>query len=73
MAVLNELDRFHLAKDVIDRVPDLGPSAAYLAQFIRDKLIDHQRYIRQHGEDLPEIRNWEWGANEAGPKSSRPG
>ena len=73
MAVLNEIDRFHLAKDVIDRVPELGASAAYLAKFIRDKLIDHQRYIRQHGEDMPEIRNWEWGANGAGPKSSQPG
>ena len=70
MVVLNDLDRFHLAKDVIDRVPGLGPRAAYLAQFIRDKLIDHKRYIRQYGEDMPEIRNWKWGANGAGPKSS---
>ena len=70
MVVLNDLDRFHLARDVIDRVPGLGPRAAYLAQFIRDKLIDHKRYIRQYGEDMPEIRNWKWGANEAGLKSS---
>jgi xylulose-5-phosphate/fructose-6-phosphate phosphoketolase len=71
MVVLNDLDRFHLANDVIDRVPGLGPRAAYLAQFIRDKLIDHKRYIRQYGEDMPEIRNWKWGANGAGPKSSK--
>ena len=72
MAVLNGLDRFHLAKDVIDRVPELGPSAGYLAQFIRDKLLEHQHYIRQHGEDMPEILNWKWGANGAGAKSAQP-
>jgi len=60
MAVLNDIDRFHLAKDVVDRVPSLGPRAAYLTQIIRDKLIDHRRYIRQHGEDMPEIRDWTW-------------
>jgi xylulose-5-phosphate/fructose-6-phosphate phosphoketolase len=60
MAVLNDIDRFHLAKDVVDRVPSLGPRAAYLTQIIRDKLIDHKRYIRQHGEDMPEIRDWKW-------------
>ena len=66
MAVLNDIDRFHLVKDVVDRVPSLGPRAAYLTQIIRDKLIDHQRYIRQHGEDMPEIRDWKWGARETG-------
>jgi len=70
MVVLNDLDRFHLAKDVIDRVPGLGPRAAYLTQFIRDKLIDHKRYIRQYGEDMPEIRNWKWGAKATGKKAS---
>jgi xylulose-5-phosphate/fructose-6-phosphate phosphoketolase len=60
MAVRNDIDRFHLVKDVVDRVSSLGPRAAYLTQIIRDKLIDHQRYIRQHGEDMPEIRNWKW-------------
>jgi xylulose-5-phosphate/fructose-6-phosphate phosphoketolase len=60
MAVLNDIDRFHLAKDVVDRVPSLGPRAAYLTQIIRDKLIEHRRYIRQHGEDMPEIRHWKW-------------
>lgn len=61
MAVPNNIDRFHLAKDVIDQVPSLGSRAANLAQLIRDKLIDHKRYIRQYGEDMPEIRNWTWG------------
>jgi xylulose-5-phosphate/fructose-6-phosphate phosphoketolase len=61
MVVLNELDRFHLAGDVIDRVPSLGSRAAYAKQFLRDRLLDHKNYIRKHGEDLPEIRNWKWG------------
>jgi xylulose-5-phosphate/fructose-6-phosphate phosphoketolase len=62
MAVLNDLDRFHLANDVIDRVPGLGPRAAYVKQAIRDKLIDHENYIHAYGEDMPEIRNWKWNA-----------
>ena len=66
MAVLNDIDRFHLVKDVVDRVPTLGPRAAYLTQYIRDRLIDHKRYIRKHGEDMPEIRDWKWGAKVAG-------
>jgi xylulose-5-phosphate/fructose-6-phosphate phosphoketolase len=60
MAVLNEIDRFHLAGDVIDRVPGLGSRAAYAKQFLRDKLMDHKSYIYQHGEDMPEIRDWVW-------------
>jgi xylulose-5-phosphate/fructose-6-phosphate phosphoketolase len=63
MVVMNDLDRFHLVADVIDRVPALGPRAAYAKQAIRDKLIEHKQYIAKHGEDLPEIRNWKWGAN----------
>jgi xylulose-5-phosphate/fructose-6-phosphate phosphoketolase len=58
--VRNELDRFDLVADVIDRVPQLGPRAAYAKQAIRDKLIAHKQYIAEHGEDLPEIRNWKW-------------
>jgi len=60
MAVLNEIDRFHLAGDVIDRIPSLGSKAAYVKQFIRDRLIDHKNYIQIHGDDMPEIKNWEW-------------
>jgi len=60
MAVRNDIDRFHLAGDVIDRVPSLGYVAAYTKQRIRDKLIEHRQYINAHGEDLPEIRNWRW-------------
>ena len=61
MVVRNDLDRFHLVADVIDRVPALGPMAAYAKQAIGDKLIEHKQYIAAHGEDLPEIRNWRWG------------
>jgi xylulose-5-phosphate/fructose-6-phosphate phosphoketolase len=60
MVVRNDLDRFHLVMDVIDRVPSLGPAAAYAKQAIHEKLADHHQYIREHGEDMPEIRNWKW-------------
>jgi xylulose-5-phosphate/fructose-6-phosphate phosphoketolase len=60
MTVLNDLDRFHLVTDVIDRVSHLGSKAAYVKQAMRDKLIEHQQYIRQYGDDLPEIRDWKW-------------
>jgi len=60
MTVLNDLDRFHLVQDVFDRVPRLGSRAAYARQAMRDRLLDHTQYIRVHGEDLPEIREWRW-------------
>jgi len=60
MVVLNDLDRFHLFGDVLDRLPQLGSSAAYAKQYIRDKLLEHKHYIAEHGEDMPEIRNWKW-------------
>ncbi|HUG44871.1 MAG TPA: hypothetical protein VMN76_11595, partial [Acidobacteriota bacterium] len=60
MAVLNDLDRFHLLADIIDRVPGLGASAAYVRQELRDRLFDHKQYIREFGEDPPEIRDWTW-------------
>jgi len=60
MVVRNDLDRYHLVCDVIDRVPKLGLNAAYTTQAMREKLLEHGRYIREHGEDLPEIRNWRW-------------
>jgi xylulose-5-phosphate/fructose-6-phosphate phosphoketolase len=61
MVVRNDLDRFHLVEDVIDRVPGLGARAAYLKQALRDKLIDHKQYIETYGDDMPEIKNWAWG------------
>ncbi len=66
MVVLNDLDRFHLVGDVIDRVPRLGPSAAYAKQAIRDRLIEHKQYIHRYGEDMPEIRGWRWGQQSFG-------
>ncbi|MBE9188783.1 phosphoketolase family protein [Gloeocapsopsis crepidinum LEGE 06123] len=60
MVVLNDLDRFHLAIDVIDRVSKLGYTAAYVKQMLSDKLIDHKHYINKYGEDMPEIRDWKW-------------
>ena len=60
MVVRNDLDRFHLVSDVIDRVPKLGYIAAYAKQAIRDKLIEHKKYIAKYGQDLPEIREWTW-------------
>jgi xylulose-5-phosphate/fructose-6-phosphate phosphoketolase len=60
MVVLNELDRFHLAMDVIDRVDSLAPCAGYAKQELRNKLLEHKEYIHQYGEDMPEIRDWKW-------------
>jgi xylulose-5-phosphate/fructose-6-phosphate phosphoketolase len=60
MAVRNDLDRFHLVGDVIDRVAKLEPAAAYTKQWMRDKLIEHEQYIHRYGEDLPEVRDWRW-------------
>jgi xylulose-5-phosphate/fructose-6-phosphate phosphoketolase len=60
MVVMNDLDRFHLVGDVIDRVPRLGSMAAYAKQALRDKLVEHKQYIAQYGDDMPEIRNWKW-------------
>jgi xylulose-5-phosphate/fructose-6-phosphate phosphoketolase len=60
MAVLNEIDRFHLVGVVVDRVTSLSSKAAYAKQYLRDKLIDHKQYIDQYGEDMPEICDWQW-------------
>jgi xylulose-5-phosphate/fructose-6-phosphate phosphoketolase len=60
MVVLNDLDRFHLVGDVIDRVPGLGPRMAYVKQMLRDQLIAHKEYITKYGDDMPAIRDWTW-------------
>ena len=66
MAVRNDLDRFHLFADVIDRVPKLSYIAAYAKQSIRDRLIEHKQYIEKYGDDPPEIRDWRWGEAKKG-------
>jgi xylulose-5-phosphate/fructose-6-phosphate phosphoketolase len=60
MAVMNDLDRYHLVIDVIDRVPGLAPTAAYLRQDMQDRLIKQREYTHRHGEDPPDIRDWTW-------------
>jgi xylulose-5-phosphate/fructose-6-phosphate phosphoketolase len=65
MAVMNDLDRFHLVADVIDRIPLHGSQADYAKQALRDKRIEHKQYIAKYGEDMPEIRNWKWATTNA--------
>ncbi|MEO3402855.1 phosphoketolase family protein [Mucilaginibacter sp. CAU 1740] len=62
MTVLNEMDRFHLVQDVIDRLPQLGARASYLKQGMKDKLIEHRLYIHENGIDMQEVKEWKWGA-----------
>ena len=62
MTVLNEMDRFHLVMDTIDRLPQTGAGGTDLKQELEDKLVEHRQYIERHGQDMPEIRNWAWGA-----------
>ena len=64
MRVQNQLDRFHLVELVIDQLPSLGGPGAYLRQSMRDKRVEHKRYINEHGMDLPEILDWTWGATQ---------
>jgi xylulose-5-phosphate/fructose-6-phosphate phosphoketolase len=60
MVVLNDLDRYHLVMDVIERAPGLAGIGAHAKQQMRDKLLEHEQYIRQHGDDMPEVRDWKW-------------
>lgn len=63
MVVCNQLDRFHLVENAVDRLPKLKADSAYIKQFLSEKLLDHREYIRKYGEDMPEIQNWRWGQN----------
>ncbi|EGF24372.1 phosphoketolase family protein [Rhodopirellula baltica] len=69
MTVLNDLDRFHLVMDTIDRLPKTGEEGARVKQQLEAKLIEHGKYIRKHGQDMPEIRNWKWGQEMAGQRN----
>jgi xylulose-5-phosphate/fructose-6-phosphate phosphoketolase len=60
MTVLNDLDRFHLVQDVIDRLPQLGDRADYLKEDMQNRLIEHRQYITRYGEDMPLVRDWRW-------------
>jgi xylulose-5-phosphate/fructose-6-phosphate phosphoketolase len=71
MVVLNDLDRFHLVGDVIDRLPQLGARAAYVKQAMQDRLLEHRAYITEHGDDMPDIRDWRWGGKGAQAKRRR--
>jgi xylulose-5-phosphate/fructose-6-phosphate phosphoketolase len=62
ICVMNRIDRYNLAIDVIDRVPRLRTVGAHARDRLRDQIIEHRRYVRTHGEDLPEIRDWQWSA-----------
>jgi xylulose-5-phosphate/fructose-6-phosphate phosphoketolase len=68
MVIRNDLDRFHLFGDVIDRLPQLGSRAAYAKQAISDKLLEHKEYIAKYGDDMPEITGWQWDHASAGAK-----
>ena len=60
MTVLNDLDRFHLAGDAVERVSKLHPIAAHFQQFLRNKLVEHRQFTQERGDDMPEVKNWKW-------------
>ena len=62
MTVLNDLDRFHLVMDTVDRLPQTGDKGTHLKQQLCEKLVEHRQYINKFGQDMPEIRNWQWNA-----------
>ena len=66
MTVLNELDRFHLAGSVVDHVPRLARIGGHFKQMLRDSLVEHDHYVREHGDDMPEIKDWKWSGDAAG-------
>ena len=71
MTVLNQLDRFDLALDVIDRVPGLRDRGGAAHEWLRNRLIEHSHYVRRHGEDLPDVSDWQWGSGD-GPQRHTP-
>jgi xylulose-5-phosphate/fructose-6-phosphate phosphoketolase len=73
MVMLNDLDRFHLVMDVIDRVPALAERAAHLRQHMSDERLRHRAYTREHGEDPPEIVDWRWPAAASGARPAQDG
>jgi xylulose-5-phosphate/fructose-6-phosphate phosphoketolase len=72
MVVRNDMDRFHLVQDVIDRVPSLGTRYALLHQKMADKRVEHAEYIRAHGDDMPEVRDWKWTPRDARSRGTPP-
>ena len=66
MTVLNELDRFHLAGSVVDKVPRLAKIGGHFKQMLRDSLVEHHHYVREHGDDMPEIKDWKWTGGRVG-------
>jgi xylulose-5-phosphate/fructose-6-phosphate phosphoketolase len=73
MVVMNDLDRFHLVGDVIDRVPALSARSAYVKQWVREKLIEHKQYVHKYGQDMPEISGWQWSPAQPENVKSRGG
>jgi len=69
--VLNDLDRFHLCEDVIDRLPQLGARAAYFKQSIHENLVEHREYIEKFGDDLPSVSGWKWGEKQSAVEGER--
>ena len=63
--MLNDLDRFHLVMDAIDRLPQTGAAGVYVKEQLKDKLLEHKQYIDKYGQDLPEVRDWKWGQKES--------
>ena len=72
MTVLNDMDRFHLVMAAMDRLPHLRDKAVSVRRQLLDKLTEHKQYIEEFGEDMPEIRNWKWGADKTGMRKSKP-
>ena len=70
MTALNDLDRFPLGMDTIERLPQTGDKGVALQQQLQEKLVEHKQYIDKHGQDLPEISNWQWG--QGGPQEGKP-